>query len=228
MCFHRPPFSLTSSAPPCALWFTVYLKAGFFFFFQKKKGKKRKRGRKLSKVLLARDMKGGNCTDLSSASFGICLPSSFFWKWGCLFHSRWSRCSPLRCFPFVSHYIHGKLMSGSDSEHRSAFITETVNFNYNQLFCAEAWTELPPSFFELSIQRREHWRWRTGILNHVNLITWKEVCSYILFTVWKPFPDCVLSRLIEVFQIIFSLWKTSNNLLCTTCSTPNRQWAQWS
>lgn len=45
-------------------------------------------------------------------------------------------------------------MSGSDSEHRSAFITETVNFNYNQLFCAEAWTELPPSFFELSTKAR--------------------------------------------------------------------------
>jgi len=68
-------------------WDLLYISKREKNFLQQKKAKVVENSKK---VLLARDVKGGNCIDLSSASLGICPPPSFlsFLKWGRLFHSR--------------------------------------------------------------------------------------------------------------------------------------------
>lgn len=105
--FHNPPFLLLA---PWLLWFTVgHLNRERIFH------KTLKAEEKLQKVLLARDVKGGNCIDLSSASFGICLPSSFFFpKVRAFVPQPLAYKQSSKMFFFVCHYSHSKLMSGSE------------------------------------------------------------------------------------------------------------------
>lgn len=65
----QPSLSLTS--PMCDVIYSISQSRKIFL-------RNSESGAEPHKVLLAGDVKGGNCIDLSSASFGICPPSSFF------------------------------------------------------------------------------------------------------------------------------------------------------
>lgn len=106
----QPSLLLTSS-----MCFVIYsISQSREAFFSPSSWQNSESGGKLQYVLLAREVKGGNCIDLSSASFGICPPSSLFFPKVRAFVPKppvWIQSSKMFCF--VSHYIHGKLMSGS-------------------------------------------------------------------------------------------------------------------
>lgn len=98
---------------------------------------------KLQKVQLVRDVKGGNCIDLSSASFGICLPFSFFFPKERAFVPQppaWIQSSKM--FFFISHYSHSKLMSESEWHPLDALEKKLQTSTTISFFCSEAGADL--------------------------------------------------------------------------------------
>lgn len=89
-------FSFFGSSASCALWFTSGIQSkSFYFFYREEKVVEN------SKVPLAKDMKGGNCRDLTQLLLAsVCLHFSLF-KRGCLFPCRLSRCGLIKCLSFI-------------------------------------------------------------------------------------------------------------------------------